>query len=81
MLGVIGPNSVGKTTLIRLLTKVVAPEGGAIRLAGRPLAGMTQREVARFVAVVPQDLAPAFPFTVEEMVLMGTAPPASPCCW
>lgn len=76
ILGVIGPNSVGKTTLIRLLTKVVAPESGAIRLAGRPLAGMTQREVARLVAVVPQDLAPAFPFTVEEMVLMGRYPHA-----
>jgi iron complex transport system ATP-binding protein len=76
ILGVIGPNSAGKTTLIRLLTRVVSPASGVIRLAGRPLADMSRREVARLVAVVPQDLAPAFPFTVEEMVLMGRYPHA-----
>ena len=37
ILGVIGPNSAGKTTLIRLVTRVLAPRAGTIVLDGRPL--------------------------------------------
>ncbi|HSF04432.1 MAG TPA: ABC transporter ATP-binding protein, partial [Methylomirabilota bacterium] len=37
ILGVIGPNSAGKTTLIRLLTRVLEPAGGDIRLEGTSL--------------------------------------------
>lgn len=74
VLGVVGPNSVGKTTLLRLLSKVLAPQSGTIRLAGRDLARLRRLEVARTVAVVPQDVALAFPFTVREFVLMGRHP-------
>jgi iron complex transport system ATP-binding protein len=72
--GVIGPNSAGKTTLLRLLTRVVAAERGEIRLAGRPIAPMAHAELARQVAVVPQDSPRPFPFTVEQLVLMGRYP-------
>lgn len=74
VLGVIGPNSVGKTTLLRLLSKVLTPQSGTIRLAGRDLARWRRVEVARTVAVVPQDVVLAFPFTVREFVLMGRYP-------
>jgi iron complex transport system ATP-binding protein len=74
ILGVIGPNSAGKTTLIRLLTRVVTPSGGEIRLDGRPLASLSAARLAREVAVVPQELPQAFPFTVEQLVLMGRYP-------
>lgn len=76
ILGVIGPNSAGKTTLIRLLTKVVEPARGEIRLGGRPLARLTRWELAREVAVVPQELPHALPFSVEQLVLMGRYPHA-----
>lgn len=74
ILGVIGPNSAGKTTLLRLLSKVVVPQWGTIRLAGRDLAGLRRPDLARVVAVVPQDVSLAFPFTVREFVLMGRYP-------
>lgn len=74
ILGVIGPNSAGKTTLIRLLSKVLAPTRGAIRLGGGPLSEMNRWEVARQIAVVPQDLPSGMPFTVAELVLMGRYP-------
>jgi iron complex transport system ATP-binding protein len=74
--GVIGPNSAGKTTLIRLLSRVVEPDAGAIALAGRPLAAWRAPDLARQVAVVPQGLPPRVPFTVEELVLMGRYPHA-----
>lgn len=57
ILGVIGPNSVGKTTLLRLLSKVLVPQSGTIRLAGRDLIRLKRLEAARMVAVVPQDVA------------------------
>jgi iron complex transport system ATP-binding protein len=76
IVGVLGPNSAGKTTLIRLLTRVVAPDAGAILLEGRPLPHWRPAELARQVAVVPQGVPPEFPFTVEELVLMGRYPHA-----
>ena len=72
--GVIGPNSAGKTTLLRLLTRVVASDHGEIRLGGRPIAPMAHAELARQVAVVPQEAPRPFPFTVEQLVLMGRYP-------
>lgn len=74
--GVIGPNASGKTTLIRLLSRVLAPARGEILLAGRPLAALARAAVATEIAVVPQDAPPGFPFTVEELVLMGRFPHA-----
>lgn len=74
ILGVIGPNSAGKTTLVRLLTRIVTPDAGAIALDGTPLAAMPARALARGVAVVPQELPQGFPFTVEQLVLMGRYP-------
>lgn len=74
VLAVIGPNSAGKTTLIRLLTKVVRPRAGHVLLHGRPVEALDQRTLARDVAVVPQHVPQAFPFTVEELVLMGRYP-------
>jgi iron complex transport system ATP-binding protein len=72
--GVIGPNSAGKTTLLRLLTRVVAAARGEVRLDDRPIGGLTHAELARRVAVVPQDAPRPFPFSVEQLVLMGRYP-------
>ncbi len=76
VVGVIGPNSAGKTTLIRLLTRVLEPVVGEIVLEGRSLRRWRPAELARRVAVVPQGVPPEFPFTVEELVLMGRYPHA-----
>ena len=76
VLGVIGPNSAGKTTLVRLLTRVAEPGRGDIRLDGISLSRLARWELARQVAVVPQDLPLALPFTVEQLVLMGRYPHA-----
>jgi iron complex transport system ATP-binding protein len=76
ILGVIGPNSAGKTTLIRVLTKVLEPLGGEIFLEGQSLRNLSRWELARHVAVVPQEAPPTFPYTVEQLVLMGRYPHA-----
>ena len=74
--GVIGPNSAGKTTLLRLLTRVLAPARGEILLEGRPVRALTRPQLAREVGVVPQEAPRPFPFTVQELVLMGRYPHA-----
>ncbi len=73
-LGIIGPNGSGKTTLLHLLDGLLTPARGTVLLEGRPLADMDRQAVARRIAVVPQDSDAAFPFTVEETVLLGRHP-------
>lgn len=74
IVGIIGPNGSGKTTVIKLLSRVLYPESGTIMLFGRNIASMKQKEIAKIVAVVPQGTSIAFPFTVREVVLMGRSP-------
>jgi iron complex transport system ATP-binding protein len=76
ILGVVGPNASGKTTLIRLLSRLLVPDRGEIRLDGAPLGALSRAAVAARVGVVPQDVPPGFPFSVEELVLMGRFPHA-----
>ncbi len=74
MLGVIGPNGSGKSTLLRLLSGVLQPAGGKVRLQGRALSTFSRRELGQAIAVVPQDTVIEFPFSVTEVVLMGRSP-------
>lgn len=76
--GLIGPNGSGKTTLLKLLSKVLRPQGGSITIGGRDIARITGREMARTIAVVPQESNVLFPFTVREIVLMGRYPRLGP---
>jgi iron complex transport system ATP-binding protein len=75
--GLIGPNGAGKTTILRTLAGLI-PFSGQVKLAGRPVASSTRREVARTVAFVAQ--RPEMPpdLTVAEYVLLGRTPHIAP---
>lgn len=75
---VLGPNGAGKTTLLRALAGLLRPRSGEVRLGGRRVAELRRREVARRLAVVPQELLVPFPYRVRELVAMGRAPHVGP---
>lgn len=77
-LGVIGPNGSGKSTVARLLLGLLRPQAGSVRLDGREVTSLPARELARKVAAVPQEEALEFPFSVEEVVMMGRTAHLSP---
>jgi len=72
--GILGPNGSGKSTLLNLIDGIRLPCEGEIRLKGIAPGKMQRRDVARLVAVVPQEASWVFPLTVEEVVLMGRTP-------
>ena len=74
VLGILGPNGSGKSTLLKLLARVFYPQNGTIDLLGKSLSGLSQVDVAKRVALVPQETLQVFPFTIAEMVLMGRSP-------
>ena len=73
-IGVIGPNGSGKTSLLKILYRLLVPQRGEVFYEKNPLQQMDRAEIARKVAVVPQETHSLFPFHVMEIVLMGRSP-------
>lgn len=71
MVGVVGPNGCGKTTLLRLISGALKPLNGRIRIAGQNVSEVSPRERAHRVAVVPQNPPVPTGYTVSDLVLMG----------
>jgi iron complex transport system ATP-binding protein len=74
VVGLLGPNGSGKTTLLRIIGGVLTPQSGRVVIDGRPIEQLTRRELARRIAVVPQETHSTFDFSVIDMVLMGRYP-------
>ena len=74
VVGLVGPNGGGKTTLLRAVTRGVALRAGEVRIGGEDAMRLSAREMARRVAVVPQ--SPTLPagFLAREVVVMGRTP-------
>lgn len=76
--GVLGPNGVGKTTLLHTLAGLRAPRAGRVHLDDTPLDTLKRRTVAQRLAVVFQDRQDGFPATVLETAMIGRHPFLSP---
>jgi iron complex transport system ATP-binding protein len=74
LVGILGPNGSGKTTLLRLLGGLLTPASGRVMIDGRDLTRIPRREVAKRIAVVPQETRLSFEYSVLEVVLMGRYP-------
>ena len=74
MIGILGPNGCGKTTLLKNLNKNLRPHGGCVMIDGEDIDIISKKEIAKNVAVVPQSNEIRFAFTVREIVTMGRMP-------
>jgi iron complex transport system ATP-binding protein len=74
LVGMIGPNGCGKTSIIKALSRVLAVRSGQITLDGQDIYRFTHQDLARRIGVVPQ--SPNLPdtFTVTEVVMLGRNP-------
>jgi iron complex transport system ATP-binding protein len=70
----IGPNGIGKTTLLRLAAGVLQCRAGSVLLNDQPLHALPLKVVARSIAFVPQQLDVPFQFTVRQVVEQGRTP-------
>ena len=71
VLALIGPNGVGKTTLIRVICRVIRPDSGRVELNGHEIWSMSARRFARAVARVSQSERLTWSFTIRQVVGMG----------
>ena len=76
LLAVIGPNSAGKSTLLKSLCGEMLPTSGAIAMNGKAMSDWILSERAQLCAVLPQSSSLSFPFSVLDVVLMGRSPHA-----
>jgi len=74
IVGILGPNGSGKTTLLRVLAGTRLPHRGTVTLGGTPLTRLSRGELARRMAVVPQETTLAFDYTAAEVAMMVRYP-------
>ena len=68
------PQRAGKSTLLRLIAGLLRCSAGNILLNGAAVSGLSHREIARSIALVPQDIEIPFDFSVEQIVEQGRTP-------
>ncbi len=71
---IMGPNGVGKSTLIHCMNKILTPSSGTVMLDGKDVKDITIKEMAKQVGYVPYSANDTFPLTVVDTVLMGRHP-------
>lgn len=73
-ISIIGPNGVGKSTLIHCVNKILSPTAGTVLLDERSVAEYPQKEIAQHVGYVPYTSSDTFPLSVVDTVLLGRHP-------
>jgi len=72
--GILGPNGSGKTTLLDIISGFLTPDRGAVFLGKNKILSLSQRQIAQSLSLVSQNYYINFPFSVEEVVMMGRHP-------
>mgnify|MGYP000961459709 CR=1 FL=1 len=71
VIGLLGANGCGKTTLIKTILGLLPVHGGEVLLDGENIKYWSSAQIARVVGYIPQMHTPPFPFQVLDVVLMG----------
>lgn len=68
---IMGPNGVGKSTLIHCINKILKPTGGTVMIDGKDVTEMKLRELATNMGYVPNATEDSFPLTVVDTIMVG----------
>ncbi len=71
---IVGPNGAGKSSLLSLMVGLLPDYSGKVMLEGREIRDWPKSELGKAIAFLPQNVRIDFPFTVEQVVLMGRTP-------
>ncbi len=74
LVSIIGPNGVGKSTLIHCMNKILSPVAGTVMVDGKDVKDYEIKELARKIGYVPYTSSDTFPMTVVDTILMGRNP-------
>jgi len=74
LVGIVGPNSSGKSTLLRTMSRILKPWKGEVLLAEKDIYKSSGADLARRMAVVNQEQIMDFSFRVKDLVMMGRIP-------
>ncbi len=73
---ILGPNGVGKSTLIHCINKILQPSSGAVFIDGKDVKDISIKDLAKGVGYVPYSANDSFPLSVVDTVMMGRHPHA-----
>jgi iron complex transport system ATP-binding protein len=74
VVSLLGPNGVGKTTLLKTAVGLRAPSSGTVSVGGTPVDDLARNDLAKRIGYVPQKEENSMPSTVFETLLMGRKP-------
>lgn len=74
LVSIVGPNGVGKSTLVGCICGLLQPQRGSIEVNNVPLGDYRNRDLAKIIGYVPCSAKDAFPLSVTDTVLMGKGP-------
>jgi len=78
VVGLIGANGAGKSTALKAVLGIVAPEAGDIRVGEQDVVDLSPRERAKKLSYVPQGAPVHWPLTAERLVGLGRTPHLTP---
>lgn len=74
LVSILGPNGVGKSTLIHCINKILSPVSGTVMIDDQDVGNIKLKDLAKIVGYVPYSSNDTFPLTVVDTVLMGRHP-------
>lgn len=74
LISILGPNGVGKSTLMHCLNRILTPSDGRTSINGTDVQEISLKDLAKIVGYVPCSTNEAFPMTVVDAVMLGRHP-------
>ena len=68
---IVGPNGVGKSTMIKCINKIFKPSKGRIHINGEDVSQMKLKEISKYIGYVPVQTQDVFSMPVVDAILLG----------